>query len=162
MRLERCEDGTHKVWMAFDEVQELRRQATGYRDDVVIGLGARSGLRSFEIPQIKPKHVKRTTHNGGDYYFLRVPEGKHTAGGGGKPRDAYLPRDLERDLYRYIEAEGIGRDERSSTSPSAPSSGSSNGPRVQLRIRPATRITWRCRVTTSGGTSRTTCSSRGG
>jgi integrase len=40
-----------------------------------------------------------------------VPEGKDTTASGGKPRDAYLPRSVERDLHRYQRAEEIGDDD---------------------------------------------------
>lgn len=59
--------------------------------------------------QIQPQHVKRTED--GEHYRVRVPEGKDTTGSGGKPRDAYLPRDVEGDLHRYENAESIGRTE---------------------------------------------------
>ncbi|WP_255681686.1 site-specific integrase [Natrinema sp. SYSU A 869] len=74
-----------------------------------IQLGDYVGLRAFEIPQVKPKHVKRT--DGGEHYRLRVPEGQDTTGNGGKPRDAYLPKDVEGDIHRYQNAEDIDSDE---------------------------------------------------
>jgi integrase len=106
MRLEATErEDRHKVWMTDDELEELRRHAATQRDDVIILLGGYVGLRSFEIPQVAPEHVKRA---GDDRrYRLRVPEGKDTSGSGGKPRDAYLPRDVEATLNRYKNAEGI-------------------------------------------------------
>ena len=108
MRLEatKREDQYH-VWMTDPELEELRRAATSHRDDLIIQLGAYVGLRAFEIPQVAPKHVKRTED--GDHYRLRVPEGKDTTGSGGKPRDAYLPKDVEGDIHRYQTAEDIGR-----------------------------------------------------
>ncbi len=92
--------------MTDDELEQLRRAAASHRDDLVIQLGGYVGLRAFEIPQIRPKHVKRTED--GEHYRIRVPEGKDTTGNGGKPRDAYLPADVERDLHRYQTAEEIG------------------------------------------------------
>ncbi|MDZ5811594.1 site-specific integrase, partial [Halorubrum sp. AD140] len=74
---------------------------------LIIQLGGYVGLRAFEIPQVCPKHVKRTSD--GDHFRLRVPEGKDTTGGGGKPRDAFLPRDVEGDIHRYVRSEEIGR-----------------------------------------------------
>lgn len=108
MRLEatRKED-QYKVWMTDGELEELRRAAATHRDDLIIQLGGYVGLRAFEIPQIKPKHIKRT--DDGEHYRLRVPEGKDTTGGGGKPRDAYLPKDVEGDLHRYQSAEDVSR-----------------------------------------------------
>lgn len=110
MRLEATgREGQYKVWMTDSELEELRRAADSYRDDLIIQLGGYVGLRAFEIPQPSPKDVKRTED--GSHYRLRVPEGKDTTGNGGKPRDAYLPRDVERDLHQYQSAEDIGRHE---------------------------------------------------
>lgn len=108
MRLEAtAREDVFKVWMNDDELEELRRAAATYRDDIIIQLGGYVGLRAFEVPQVQPRHVKRTSD--GEHYRLRVPEGKDTTGGGGKPRDAYLPRDVEADLHRYQSEEGIDR-----------------------------------------------------
>ncbi len=91
-----------QVWMTDDELEDLRRSATS-RDDLIIQLGAYVGLRAFEIPQIQPRHIKQE----GDQYRLRVPEGKDTANGEGKPRDAFLPSDVERDLRQFQTSENI-------------------------------------------------------
>ena len=40
-----------------------------------------------------------------------MPEGKDTTGNGGKPRDAYLPTDVEGDIHRYQNAEDIAPDD---------------------------------------------------
>ena len=110
MRLEAtAKEDEYKVWMTDGELEELRRAATSHRDDLVIQLGGYVGLRAFEIPQICPKHVKRTSD--GDHYRLRIPEGKDTTGNGGKPRDAYLPTDVEGDIHRYQTAEDIAPDD---------------------------------------------------
>jgi integrase len=98
MRKERTENG-FKVWLTDDEIEQLRRAAGSRRDDLIIQLGAFVGLRAFEIPQVAPKHVKRA--GDGDHYRLRVPRGKDTKTGEGAPRNAYLPADVERDLYQY-------------------------------------------------------------
>lgn len=106
MRLESTgREGTFNVWMTDEELEELRRAAQSHRDDLIIQLGGYVGLRAFEIPQVQPQHIKRTQD--GEHYHLRVPEGKDTKNGTGKPRDAYLPHDVERDLHRYIAAEDI-------------------------------------------------------
>lgn len=97
----------YKVWMTDTELKELRRAAGSHRDDLIIQLGGYVGLRAFEIPQICPKHLKRT--DDGNHYRLRVPEGKDTTGTGGKPRDAYLPRDVEGAIHRYRNAADIDR-----------------------------------------------------
>ena len=106
MRLEAtAREDEYKVWMTDEEIEELRRAAANHRDDLIIRLGADVGLRAFEIPQVCPKHVKRTP--GGDHHRLRVPKGKDTANGTGKPRDAYLPRDVEGDIHRFQNAQEI-------------------------------------------------------
>lgn len=106
MRLEATgREGQFHVWMTDEELEQLRRAAEDYRDDLIIQLGGFVGLRAFEIPQIQPRHIKRT--NDGGHYRLRVPRGKDTSGGGGKPRDAYLPKDVERALHQFANAEDI-------------------------------------------------------
>ncbi|OYR64670.1 site-specific integrase [Halorubrum ezzemoulense] len=108
MRLEATsKEDQYKCWLTDDDLEELRRAAGSHRDDLVIQLGGFVGLRAFEIPQVTPKHVKRTPD--GDHFRLRVPEGKDTTGSGGKPRDAYLPRDVEGDIHRYVRSEDVGR-----------------------------------------------------
>ncbi|WP_435360411.1 site-specific integrase [Haloarchaeobius sp. DFWS5] len=117
MRIETVKSRDHvdeprpAVWLEPDEYQELLRAAESFRDELILRLGGEVGLRSFEIPQIEPSHVKRTVVEDGDYFFLRVPEGKDTTGGGGKSRDAYLPRDVERLIHRYRRNAEIGEDE---------------------------------------------------
>ena len=109
MRLEKSGHG-HKVWLTDDEVEDLRRACPSARDDLIIQLGAYVGLRAFEVPQVTPGYVKRSD---GEHYRLRVPEGKDTVGDreGGKPRDAYLPARVERDLFRYQRDEELDDDE---------------------------------------------------
>ncbi|SDJ52604.1 Phage integrase family protein [Halovenus aranensis] len=105
MRLEATNTtGEYKVWLTDSEIDDLRRAAASYRDDVIIQLGAYVGLRAFEVPQVEPQHIK-TTESG--QYRLRVPRGKDTTGNGGKPRDAYLPAHVERDLQQFQNAENI-------------------------------------------------------
>ena len=105
-------DGTgqgYKVWLTDEEVEQLRRSAASRRDDLIIQLGAFVGLRAFEIPQVQPKHVSRA--GAGDHFRLRVPEGKDTKHGEGEPRDAYLPSDVERDLYQFARDRGLEDDD---------------------------------------------------
>jgi integrase len=110
MRLEGTgKPDTFKVWLTDDELEQLRRAATTHRDDLIIQLGGYVGLRAFEVPQVCPRHVKRTED--GEHYRLRVERGKDTTHGTGEPRDAYLPADVERDLHRYATAEEIAADE---------------------------------------------------
>jgi integrase len=98
MRIEATNGNEHKVWLTDQEIEGLRRATNSQRDDLIIQLGAFVGLRAFEIPQVRPCDVKETESG---QYRLRVEAGKDTGGNGGKPRDAYLPDDVERDLQRY-------------------------------------------------------------
>ena len=110
MRLEAtAKADEYKVWMTDEELETLRRAAANHRDDLILQLGGYVGLRAFEVPQVTPSHVKRT--GGGEHYRLRVDEGKDTSGSGGKPRDAYLPADIEGAIHRYQNAEEIAPDE---------------------------------------------------
>jgi integrase len=110
MRLEAtARSDQYNVWLTDDELEELRRAAADHRDDLVIQLGSYVGLRAFEIPQVTPGHVRRT--DDGEHYRLRVLEGKDTTGSGGKPRDAYLPSEVEGAIHRFQNAEGLDRDD---------------------------------------------------
>ncbi|SEH62934.1 Phage integrase family protein [Halopenitus malekzadehii] len=109
MRLEATNrTDTYKVWMTDNDLDQLRRAAVSYRDDVILQLGGLVGLRAFEIPQVKPTHIQQTD---ADHYRLRVPEGKDTSSSGGKPRNAYLPQSVERSLRQYQNAENIAPDQ---------------------------------------------------
>jgi Phage integrase family. len=112
MRKERTKSkqrDVYKVWLTDDEIEQLRRAAVSRRDDIIIQLGAFVGLRAFEIPQVCPKHIRRL--DDGDHYRLRIPRGKDTDTGKGKPRDAYLPADVERDLYQFARDEDLDDDD---------------------------------------------------
>jgi len=98
MRVEATAGDEWKVWLTDGEIEDLRRAANSTRDDLIIQLGSFVGLRAFEIPQVRPADVKETDSG---QYRLRVQAGKDTSGNGGKPRDAYLPDSVERDLQRY-------------------------------------------------------------
>jgi integrase len=108
MRIERNENHhSYRCWLTPDEYKTLKQSAGSYRDSLIIQLGGEVGLRSFEIPQIHPEHIKHVD----GHARLRVPQGKDTEGSGGKPRDAYLPEQVESDLLRYANVEDIDRDE---------------------------------------------------
>jgi len=98
MRIESTAGNEHKVWLTDSEIDDLRRATNSQRDDIIIQLGAFVGLRAFEVPQVRPVDIKETESG---QYRLRVQAGKDTSGNGGKPRDAYLPDSVERDLQRY-------------------------------------------------------------
>ncbi|WP_345784802.1 tyrosine-type recombinase/integrase [Natronococcus wangiae] len=98
-----------KVWLTDTDYAQLRDHA-GYRDGLVIRLGAECGLRSFEIPQVRPKDIRSYDRDDEEYHFFRVRQGKDTTGNGGKARDAYLPIILERSIRRYVREHEIAPD----------------------------------------------------
>ncbi len=100
----------HKVWLTQKEYQDLKMNAPGTRATLIVRLAGESGLRSFEILQIKPKHVKENQEKEGSW-LIRIPEGKDTQKGTGKPRDAWLPKDLKSKLSDYAFDNGISNDE---------------------------------------------------
>jgi integrase len=104
MRIEATDGGERKVWVTDAEIEDLRRAAANPRDDLIIQLGAFVGLRAFEVPQVRPKDVSETESG---EFRLRVRRGKDTSGSGGKPRDAWLPASVERDLQQYQNAENV-------------------------------------------------------
>lgn len=111
MKIEKNQDGKiHKVWLNKNDFQDLRNAAQGYREDLILRLGGKVGLRSLEIPQIKPKHKKLASN--GENYFLRVPKRKDTKIGEGKPRHSFLPKNIHRDLNIYINEHHIGKNQK--------------------------------------------------
>lgn len=108
MRIEATSGDEHKVWLTDEEIEDLRRATHSQRDDIIIQLGAYVGLRAFEVPQPRPCDIT-VSENG--QYRLRIRAGKDTTGNGGKPRNAYLPDSVERDLQRYQNSENIAPQE---------------------------------------------------
>ena len=104
MRIESTSGDEHKVWLTDSEVENLRRAAQSQRDDIIIQLGAYVGLRAFEIPQPRPCDITESERG---QYRLRVRSGKDTSGNGGKPRNAFLPDSVERDLQRFQNSQNI-------------------------------------------------------
>lgn len=103
-------DNGFKVWLTPSEYEQLRNYADnrGPKHHATVLLGGKVGLRAQEITAMRYEQVRKDEEG---YYRLRVPKdaGKDTTGGGGKARDAWVPRDVERDLLkiRY----DLGRDE---------------------------------------------------
>lgn len=146
----------YKCWLTDAELEDLRRAAADHRDDLVIQLGGYVGLRAFEISQVIPAHVKRTED--GEHYRLRVPGGKDTSGNGGKPRDAYLPPDVEGAIHRYQSAEGIARQNPLIDLSESGVGWWSNAPPSERLSKQARRTFATSAVTISDGGSRSGCS----
>jgi len=82
-----------KVWLSDEELVTLLDAASDVRHEIAIGLMARSGLRSHEVLDVKPRDVVDT----GAGTMLRVWHGK-----GDKYRETPLPNDLA-GMIRMIE-----------------------------------------------------------
>lgn len=65
----------------------------------------------MEIPQIRPIDILDDLTPDDNEYFVHVREGKDTTGRGGKPRDAWLPATLERDLLELRYRNDVAPDE---------------------------------------------------
>lgn len=103
----------HHCWLTADEQSELENHVKAeweMRDRLIISLGINSGLRSFEIPQIRPMDLSRETTDDGDVVpFVRVPRGKDTKDGRGKERETICP---DISLFEAVaDAQGLDDDE---------------------------------------------------
>jgi integrase len=79
------DDEGKKVWLSPAEVEQLLDAADGTQQRVAFALGAKCGLRSFEVLDVSPQDVVET--EAGD--MLRVWHGK-----GDKFRETPMPSDL--------------------------------------------------------------------
>ncbi|MFC6906227.1 bacterio-opsin activator domain-containing protein [Halalkalicoccus tibetensis] len=86
------------------DYDRLLEAAATYRERLLVRLGAEVGLSAAEMAAIRPSHVSRVRSDP-DRFLLTVPEGEGS-------REAYLPPDVERELSRYVNSNGIGEDER--------------------------------------------------
>ena len=74
-----------KVWLSSEEVNQLVSHPDETEKQIAYGLGCLCGLRSHEILQVKPSHVKNTQIG----HMVSVPEGK-----GDKYRETPIPERL--------------------------------------------------------------------
>ena len=87
--------------------RQLRMGVETYRQELVLRLGAEVGLRPAEMTRLRPADVTTHERGGRFHHFVDVPDGD-----GGVDRRAYLPDDVENDLRKYVQSEGIDDDER--------------------------------------------------
>lgn len=109
MDIENNKDSTHRVWLTQQDIDTLLKHCT-YRQLVACSLGAKAGLRSKEITQVKPRDI--TSNN--NTHYLTIREGKDTTGEkeGGKRRKTIIPESTHSDISRYCMEEGIQQDEQ--------------------------------------------------
>jgi len=111
MRTERNKDGSWNVWMSREEYRELPRAAANFEHEIAIRLMGDCGLRVAEVLDVEPRHISRMSD--GRHYELEVVSGKDTTGDHeqGKHRETWMPVDVEATVNRYIQQEGIDRNE---------------------------------------------------
>ena len=97
--------------MSRDEYREIPRAAHTYEREVAIRLMGDCGLRVAEVLDVQPQHISRKKD--GAHFELEVVSGKDTTGeyAGGKHREAWLPRELEALVNRYVQQAGLDEDE---------------------------------------------------
>ena len=103
MRLEKTDRQDReefKVWLNKNDFDKLVTYAPTTKHELIIRLCGECGLRSHEVPQIKPRNYYESSREKGEY-LLKIPEGKDTTGKGGKFRTTYLPKGLWSDLEKY-------------------------------------------------------------
>lgn len=81
----------------------LVRTARTYRRRLLVRLVGEVGLRPVEVAALTRGDVRVRIHDGTVHYFVAVT--------GSDDRDAYLPREVKRELDRYAESNGIAADE---------------------------------------------------
>ena len=112
MRCEQNKDETWNVWMSREEYHELPRAAHSRQAEIALRLMGDSGLRVAETLDVQPRHISRMVD--GKHHELEVVAGKDTTGEyeGGKQRRTWVPRDLDVQINRYIQENGLADDER--------------------------------------------------
>jgi len=101
MRLERYDDKDgRKVWLDRAEVEQVIQAADSTRKTIAMMLGARCGLRRFEIAAVTPADVVATDQGP----RVRVEQGKAE-----KYREVPLPGELKTTIDVYAEQRDGGR-----------------------------------------------------
>ncbi|WP_135852319.1 bacterio-opsin activator domain-containing protein [Halorussus salinus] len=103
-------------YLTTPEFQRFRRRTETYREDLVVALAGRVGLRAAEIPRVRPADLREVERGGDLHYLLAVPEGDATEGGGSDDsaggsatRDAYVPPGVAHDLRKFATVEEVAR-----------------------------------------------------
>jgi integrase len=112
-----------KIRLTEREVERLEFHAPSVRDELLIRLGARCGLRVSEsvgwerpdgeqVPGVRPRDLREREVDGQLRYFLKV-RGKDTRADadGPKPRTTWVPADTWKTARRYINRHGLEPEE---------------------------------------------------
>ncbi|TKX87061.1 site-specific integrase [Halorubrum sp. SS5] len=102
--------GRVKVWMNESEADDLHRtlDKRGWERGIAGLLMLRVGLRSEETTTVTPGDIERAID--GESWLIEV-QGKNTKGGEKTTRKAWLPDDVERELFRFAQERDIADDE---------------------------------------------------
>ncbi|UPW02171.1 helix-turn-helix domain-containing protein [Halorussus gelatinilyticus] len=103
-------------YLTTAEFRRFRRRAETYREDLVVALAGRVGLRASETTRICPADLREFERGGAVHYLLTVPEGGATESGdgaagetGSATRDAYVPPPVAHDLRKFANANDVAR-----------------------------------------------------
>ena len=103
-------------YLTTPEFQRFRRRTETYREDLVVALAGRVGLRAAEIPRVRPADLREVERSGETHYLLAVPEETPTESGDGAAgetsrgaRDAYVPPGVAHDLRKFATVEEVAR-----------------------------------------------------
>ncbi len=92
-------------YLTTREFERLRRGTETYREDLVVTLAGRVGLRASEMTRIRPADLRDNDRTGGRSFFLTVPEGN------GETREAYVPPGVAHDLRKFGTANDVSRND---------------------------------------------------
>ncbi|WP_135829723.1 bacterio-opsin activator domain-containing protein [Halorussus halobius] len=92
-------------YLTADEFERLRRRTETYREELVVLLAGRVGLRASELVRVRPGDLRERERGGETHYLLDVPEGD------GGTRTAYAPREVAHALRQFANANGVADDD---------------------------------------------------
>ncbi|NHN61107.1 MULTISPECIES: bacterio-opsin activator domain-containing protein [Halorussus] len=90
-------------YLTTAEFERLRRRTETYREDLVVALAGRVGLRASEIARVRPADLREREYRGEVHYLVTVPEGD------GETREAYVPPRVAHDLRKFATVNDVGR-----------------------------------------------------
>lgn len=93
-------------YLTADEFERLRRRTETYREELVLLLAGRVGLRASELTRVRPGDLRERERGGETHYLLRVPEND------GGARTAYVPREVAHAVRQFANAEDVADDQR--------------------------------------------------
>ena len=102
-------------YLTTAEFERFRRRAETYREDLVVALAGRVGLRAAEIPRIRPADLRERERGGRSHFLLAVPESddaresKNRRETDAETREAYVPRAVAHDLRKFANATDVGQ-----------------------------------------------------